>query len=164
MPTNRTTASRTPGSDKGPKPEPKILFQTFFKSVGPRTYAAQVKEAGNGNHFLVLTEGKRDLATGDVRKIKLFVFSEDFGEFFRMLSATAQWIRTNPVSPEIAKKRKRYWAKKDAEAPAPPAPVRAANARPASTSTASTTTASPASPAAARPAARPSRRPTTRRS
>src|SRR5689334_22548662 len=46
------------------KQEPKILFQKFFKSVGPRTYASQIKEAGNGNHFLVLTEGKRDEETG----------------------------------------------------------------------------------------------------
>src|SRR4051812_35560996 len=38
------------------KPEQEILFQNYFKSVGPRTYAAQVKKAGNGNHFLVLTE------------------------------------------------------------------------------------------------------------
>ena len=57
--------------DKGPKPEPKILFQKFFKSIGPRTYAAQVKEAGNGNHFLVLTEGRRDEKTGEVRKTRL---------------------------------------------------------------------------------------------
>jgi hypothetical protein len=42
------------------KPEPKILFQKFFKSLGPRTYAAQVKELANGNQMLVLTEGKRD--------------------------------------------------------------------------------------------------------
>ena len=116
------------GAASAPKPEPKILFQKFFKSVGPRTYAAQVKEAGNGNHFLVLTEGKRDEATGDVRKTRLFVFSEDFPEFFRLLQATAQWIRANPVSPEVAKKRKRYWAKKGSEAPAPrpPAAPRAA--------------------------------------
>ena len=26
------------------KPEPPILFQRFFKSVGPRTYAAQLAE------------------------------------------------------------------------------------------------------------------------
>src|SRR5689334_13186406 len=62
----------------GPKPEPKILSQKYFKSVGPRTYAAQLMEAGNGNHYLVLTEGKRDEKTGEVRKSKLFVFSEDF--------------------------------------------------------------------------------------
>src|SRR4051812_21949153 len=67
------------------KKEAKILFQQYFKSVGPRTYAAQIKEAGNGNHFLVLTEGKRDDATGEVRKTRLFVFSEDFTEVFRML-------------------------------------------------------------------------------
>ena len=28
--------------------EHEILFQKFFKSVGPRTYAAQVKRAKNG--------------------------------------------------------------------------------------------------------------------
>ena len=59
------------GAEKG-KSEGEILFQDYFKSVGPRTYAAQVKRAGNGNHFLVLTEGKRDDATGEVRKIRLF--------------------------------------------------------------------------------------------
>ena len=53
------------GKFNGPKPEPKILFQQFFKSVGPRTYAAQVKQAANGNHFLVLTEGKRDDKTNE---------------------------------------------------------------------------------------------------
>src|SRR5437016_10995169 len=83
------------------KAEPKILFQKFFKSVGPRTYAAQVKEAGNGNHFLVLTEGKRDAKTDEVRKTRLFVFSEDFTEFFKMLTDTTQFIRANPVSNEV---------------------------------------------------------------
>jgi len=43
-----------------PRPEPRIIHQTFFKSVGPRTYAAQVKELSNGNHLLALTEGRRD--------------------------------------------------------------------------------------------------------
>lgn len=88
-----------------------ILFQKFFKSIGPRTYAAQVKRAQNGNHFLVLTEGKRDEKTGEVRKIRLFLFSEDFGEFFRMLHETAKYIRENPVPEEIKRKRQRYWAK-----------------------------------------------------
>src|SRR6188508_1354860 len=73
-----------------PKPEPKILFQKFFKSVGPRTYAAQLKEAGNGNHFLVLTEGKRDEKTNEVKKTKLFVFSEDFNDFFAMVQEAAK--------------------------------------------------------------------------
>src|SRR5215813_558141 len=83
------------------KPEPKILFQRHFKSVGPRTYAAQVKEAGNGNHFLVLTEGKRDEKTNELRKTKLFIFGEDFVEFFKMLNETVAHIRANPVPPEV---------------------------------------------------------------
>jgi hypothetical protein len=136
-----------------PKPEPKILFQQFFKSVGPRTYAAQVKEAGNGNHFLVLTEGKRDDATGDVRKTKLFVFSEDFPEFFRLLHATAQWIRANPVSPEVAKKRKRYWAKKDTQAPAPSAAT-ATTPRPGSNGAGTKVAPRPETRSSRRPAAR----------
>ena len=42
----------------GDKPEHEILFQQFFKSANPqRTYAAQLKRASNGNHYLVLTEG-----------------------------------------------------------------------------------------------------------
>jgi hypothetical protein len=96
--------------------QPKILTQSFFKSVGPRTYAAQVKEAGNGNHFLVLTEGKRDEKTGDVRKTRLFVFSEDFPAFFRMLHETAQFIRANPVSEEVKARRQRFWEKQSAAA------------------------------------------------
>src|SRR5438477_12148476 len=95
----------------GPKPEPKILFQSYFKSVGPRTYAAQLKEAGNGNHFLVLTEGKRDPETNEVKKLKLFVYSEDFPAYFRMLHETAQFIKTHPVSQEIKMRRMRYWPK-----------------------------------------------------
>ena|SRR5450432_1293733 len=95
-----------------PKAEPKILFQKYFKSIGPRTYAAQVKEAGNGNHFLVVTEGKRDPKTGEVRKSKFLVFSEDFTEFFRMLQETVQFIKANPVPEEIKTRQKKYWAKK----------------------------------------------------
>jgi hypothetical protein len=96
------------------KPEPQILFQKYFKSIGPRTYAAQLKKAANGNHFLVLTEGKRDEKTEDIRKTKIFVFSEDFGEFFRMLHETAKFIRENPVPDEIRQKRQRFWAKQSA--------------------------------------------------
>jgi len=103
------------------KEEPKILFQQFFKSVGPRTYAAQVKQANNGNHFLVLTEGKRDDKTGEVRKTRLFVYSEDFIPFFRLLHETAQFIRANPLDPKVKAKRDRYWAKRAVtdEKPAP---------------------------------------------
>lgn len=104
-----------PNGRHAPKPESKILFQKYFKSVGPRTYAAQLKEAGNGNHFLVLTEGKRDPVTNEVKKLKLFVYSEDFPAYFRMLHETAQFIKAHPVSPEIKMKRMRHWARKEAE-------------------------------------------------
>ena len=99
----------------GPKPEPKILFQKFFKSVGPRTYVAQVKEAANGNHFLVLTEGKRDEKTNEVRKSRLFIYSEDFVAFFQMMHETAAHIKAHPISAAVKAKRDKVWAKKAAE-------------------------------------------------
>ena len=113
----RPTRPAAAASPAPAKPEPVILFQNYFKSVGPRTYAAQVKEAGNGNHFLVLTEGKRDEGSGEVKKTKLFVFAEDFPAFFRMLHETAQFIKANPVSAEVKRKREKFWAKKS-KAPA----------------------------------------------
>ena len=114
MPTQTKLApSQKPSSADHP-----ILFQKFFKSVGTRTYAAQVKQASNGNHYLVLTEGKREEGSTDVRKIRLFIYSEDFVEFFRMLHETAQWIKANPLPDEIKKKRERFWAKQSGKAPA----------------------------------------------
>ena len=118
------------------KPEPPILFQRFFKSMGPRTYAAQIKEAGNGNPFLVLTDGRRDNKTGELRKSRIFVFSEDFPAFFRMLHETAQYLKANPVPEEIKKRRQRYWEKqaKEEQTKGSPdhAPARAtASSRPA---------------------------------
>jgi len=102
-----------------PKAEPKIIFQKYFRSVGPRTYAAQVKELSNGNHLLVLTEGKRDEQTGEVRKSRVLIFGEDFGAFFGLLKETAGFIRANPLSEEIREKRSRFWARKNKEAKAP---------------------------------------------
>ena len=110
-----TAAAPQAGAEK-PKPEAEILFQDYFKSVGPRTYAAQVKRAGNGNHFIVFTEGKRDEKTDEIRKTRLFVFSEDFGDFFRMLQKTAQFIRDNPVPAEVAAKRKKFWERQNGQA------------------------------------------------
>jgi Protein of unknown function (DUF3276) len=107
----------------GPKPEPKILFQKYFKSVGPRTYAAQVKEAANGNHFLVLTEGKRDEKTNEVKKSRVYLYSEDFVEFFRMLHETAQFIKANPVDSKVKAKMAKIWAKKAQNAKPEPAAV-----------------------------------------
>jgi hypothetical protein len=99
-----------------PKPEPVIRFQRFFKSMGPRTYAAQIKEASNGNLFLVLTDGRRDEKTGELRKSSVFVFSEDFPAFFRMLHETAQYLKANPVPQEIKRRRQQFWEKKAKEA------------------------------------------------
>jgi hypothetical protein len=118
-PISSRSSSGAPERGPTPRPEPEILFQKYFKSVGPRTYAAQLKKAGNGNHFLVLTEGKRDEKTAEIRKTKLFVFSEDFVPFFRMLHETAQFIRDNPVPDEIRQKRERYWARQPAEGKPP---------------------------------------------
>ena len=109
-----TPSKRAAQERSKPKAEPKILFQSFFKSVGPRTYAAQVKEAGNGNHFLVLTEGKRDQGSEDVRKTRLFIFSEDFAEFFKLMKQTAEFIKANPVPAKVKQKREKFWAKNTA--------------------------------------------------
>jgi hypothetical protein len=105
-------AAQSSASDKA---EARILFQDYFKSVGPRTYAAQVKEASNGNHFLVLMEGKRDEKTGEIRKTRLFVFSEDFGAFFRMIEKASAHTKAHPVPADVRKKRERFWAKKTQE-------------------------------------------------
>ena len=102
-----------PGGPTAEKAEHEILFQTYFKSVGPRTYAAQIKKASNENQYLVLTEGRRDEKTGEVRKARLFVYSEDFTAFFRMLQETAQHLRAHPVPEEVKQRRARFWAKKE---------------------------------------------------
>ncbi len=88
-----------------------MLSQLYFKSVGPRTYAAQLKRAANGNHALVLIEGRRDEKSGDIRKTKLLVWSEDFKAFFGLLNDMAAAIRQHPVSDEVKAKRQAYWAK-----------------------------------------------------
>lgn len=100
---------RSRSRSSGNRPEPKILFQQYFKSVGPRTYAAQLKQASNGNHFVVLTEGKRDPETGEVKKISLYVYSEDFVSYFKLIKATADFIKANPVSDEVQRRQAAYW-------------------------------------------------------
>ncbi|HEX2971296.1 MAG TPA: DUF3276 family protein [Tepidisphaeraceae bacterium] len=107
----RTERKDSAARQSAGKSESVILFQKYFKSIGPRTYAAQIKQAANGNHFLVLTEGKRDPKTNELRKTQVLVFSEDFSAFFRMLHETAQFIRANPVPDEVRKRRQAYWAR-----------------------------------------------------
>jgi hypothetical protein len=115
-PSRRPAPPRARTAPAGGKAEHEILFQKYFKSVGPRTYAAQVKRANNGNHYLVFTEGKRDESTGEVRKTKLFVFSEDFVEFFRMLQDTAHFIKAHPVPDDVKQRRDKFWAKQNDQA------------------------------------------------
>ena len=120
----RPAPSKGNGKPAGGESQHEILFQKYFKSVNPqRTYAAQVKRANNDNHYLILTEGRRDDATGEVRKTRLFIYSEDFPEFFRMLQETAHFVRANPVPEEVKKKRRQYWAKKEREAKTAPEPA-----------------------------------------
>lgn len=128
----RNAAARGTASQRsGPAPataDDEILFQKFFKSVGPRTYAAQVKRVRNGNHVLVLTEGKRDDRTGDVRKARVFVYGEDFVEFFRLMKSAAEFVRDNPLPEEFKRRRDRFWATRGGTRPptAPPAAAKPA--------------------------------------
>jgi hypothetical protein len=109
----------TATSQRPPKPkqEPKILHQTFFKSIGPRTYASQVKELANGNQMLLLTEGRRDEVTGELRKTRLCVFAEDFPVFFNMLKESSRFIDSHPLSDEVRRRRERFWQKQAKAAP-----------------------------------------------
>jgi hypothetical protein len=117
----RRPARGRAGGKSGGESEHEILFQQYFKSANPqKTYAAQLKRAGNGNHYLVVTEGKRDESTGEVRKTRVFVYSEDFIPFFKMLQAAAVFIKEHPVPDEVRKKRERFWAKQAQEPAAPP--------------------------------------------
>jgi hypothetical protein len=68
----------------------------------------------------VVSEPVTDYTSGDVWKTRLFIYSEDFGEFFKLLQATAVFIRANPVPDEVKKKRTRFWAKKAAESATQP--------------------------------------------
>lgn len=113
-PSGKSNWKKGPRSDAQKTPDP-ILFQTYFKSVGPRTYAAQLKRAGNGNHYLVFTEGKRDKVTDEVRKTSVYVFSEDFISFFKMFKETAEHVKSHPVPAEVAQKRTKFWQKQSAQ-------------------------------------------------
>jgi hypothetical protein len=70
-----------------------------------------LKQAGNGNHFLVFTEGKRDEKTGDLRKASLYLFSEDFENFFKLMHEAEQFVRAHPVPAEVRQKRQKFWSR-----------------------------------------------------
>lgn len=117
---NFTARNQKPAFNRQSKPkvEPKIIYQTFFKSVGPRTYAAQIKEIANGNHLLVMTEGKRDEETNQVRKTRLFVYAEDFPAMFKMLDDVRAFIDARPVSKAVQAKRQKFWERQKQSSPA----------------------------------------------
>ena len=94
---------------KGERQEHPILFQKYFKSVGTRTYVAQMKIATNGNHYLVFTEAGRKKGTDELRKTRIFVYSEDFKAFFDMLSETLRFTVEHPVPKEVAAERAAFW-------------------------------------------------------
>ena len=118
-PSNRNNKRPAAPATPDPKKQPDILFQKYFKSAGSRTYAAQVKRASTGNHYLALTCGRRD-EKDELRKSIILVFSEDFVQFFRLLQDTAQFIKANPVPEEIRKKRAAYWARQAKQSPPEP--------------------------------------------
>ncbi len=131
---NRPLKAGRPNSPRPTSADHEILFQNYFKSVGPRTYATQVKKAGNGNHYLVMTEGKRDEKTNEVRKTRLFIYSEDFVEFFKMLKGAAEFIKANPVPDDVRRKREKFWAK-NPDAGQPKASPNAGPGKPGATPT-----------------------------
>ena len=97
-------APRARQTKKGGDEHPTCSRSSSSRPTPAATYAAQIKRSTNGNHYLVLTEGSRDESTGEVRKTRLFIFSEDFKDLFAMLQATAVFIRQNPVPEEIKQK------------------------------------------------------------
>ena len=152
---NGAASARANGTANGHKQEPKVLFQKYFKTISRRTYAAKLKESHDGNQFLVLTEEKPDPETGEIRKSKVSIHSEDFSHYFRMLHETAQFIKTHPVPEAIKMKRMRYWAKKEAEeVAAAREAAAAAAAKPVRPQKVPATVASRPAKASRRPAAR----------
>jgi Protein of unknown function (DUF3276) len=117
---SRPTAA-TPPAQKTP---PRVLFRRDFKSVGPRSYGAEVKEASNGNHFLVLSETKPAKDTGEMRQHSIFIFSEDFDAYWNLLRDAARFIKDNPMPEAKRRERQAFWKDK-------PRQPQAAAARPA---------------------------------
>jgi hypothetical protein len=115
-----------PNGDRLPDP---ILFQEWFRSVGPRTYAAQVRRAGNGNHYLVLTEGKRNENEDEARKTRLYVYSEDFTAMFKLFDAARKYIIENPMPADAIRRREQYWLKKNQKADKGPQVVNSPSTR-----------------------------------
>ena len=65
----------------------------------------------------MLTEGRRDRNTGELRKIKFLVWSEDFRAFFDLLRETAGFIKANPVPEEVRTRQAKRWAREEKDKP-----------------------------------------------
>src|SRR5829696_579761 len=111
--------ARRPATVSRPAPSPRRPGPAGSRGGPSRAGGGRPKSGFTGkpaekadHEILVLTEGKRDESTGEVRKTRLFIYSEDFVELFKLLQATAQFIRANPVPDEVKKKRNRHWSRK----------------------------------------------------
>lgn len=69
-----------------------VLYQKWFKT-GAQTYAVQIGADRQGRRSMILTEGRRDVQTGQVEKIRFLVGPRDLVPFFRMLHETAVFLR-----------------------------------------------------------------------
>jgi len=125
----RDSSQNAAKGDGDRKPDHPILFQSFFKSVGSRTYAAQVKKASNGNQYLVITEGRRDKESGEVRKLRVNVFSEDFEAFFNLLRDTTRYIKEHPLPESFQKERLAFWKKAGARRKTAPQAAKSVSAK-----------------------------------
>lgn len=90
MPLGSKNVGTSTGAENGEKP---IIFQQYFKN-GNRTYASQVKISQIGKKYLVLTEGRRDPKTQELKKHTICVFEQDFKQFFAILQETVLYLRS----------------------------------------------------------------------
>ena len=93
------------------KTENDIIFSKTIKA-GKRIYYLDVKENRKGELFLVITESKQvTINTGDkpeqsFEKHKIFLYREDFNNFFENLAQIVEYIEKNsPTSFERIRQR-----------------------------------------------------------
>lgn len=81
-----------------------IIFSKTIKA-GKRIYYLDVKESRKGELFLVITESKQiTVASGEkneqqYEKHKIFLYREDFNNFFESLAQIVEYIEKNDTTP-----------------------------------------------------------------
>ncbi|MBQ7823110.1 MAG: DUF3276 family protein, partial [Bacteroidaceae bacterium] len=86
------------------KTENDIIFSKTIKA-GKRIYYLDVKENRKGELFLVITESKQiTVNSGDKQeqvfeKHKIFLYREDFNNFFESLAQIVEYIEKNNPTP-----------------------------------------------------------------